>query len=220
MFSGELNPEDTPPAKRHKPDTAQPSDMRPDNEENVNDINPGDDAYDNTPQINPDLVSKEDLIALLRDACSRQNTRQEIRSRPTHTINVGNLEKLQYDISLHDFILWREQWEQTYQLQNIHTFPRVRQVSALKSTFSLNMLEMVNKVLDIPKNGDEEIFPVNILDAIQNNLRATRNVAIDRIEFVQCRQHQGETFDSFYIKLRRLRSFAGSRIVRIYVIIA
>ena len=106
MFSGESNPEDTPPAKRHKPDTAQPSDMRPDNEENVNDINPDDDAYDNTPQINPDLVSKEDLIALLRDAYSRHNTRQEIRSRPTHTINVGNLEKLQYDISLHDFILW------------------------------------------------------------------------------------------------------------------
>ena len=36
------------------------------------------------------------------------------------------------------------------------------------------------------------------------DLRATRNVAIDRIEFVQCRQHPGETFDSFYIRLRRL----------------
>ena len=47
------------------------------------------------------------------------------------------------------------------------------------------MLEMVNKVLNIPENAKCD----DILDAIQNGLRATRNVAIDRIEFVQCRQH-------------------------------
>ena len=73
--------------------------------------------------------------------------------------------------------------QKTYHLQNIHTFPRESQVFALKSTFSLKMLEMVNKVLNIPENAKCD----DILDAIQNGLRATRNVAIDRIEFVQCR---------------------------------
>ena len=47
-------------------------------------------------------------------------------------------------------------------------------------------------------------FPTTFLMLFKKNLRATRNVAIDRIEFVQCHQHQGETFDSFYIRLRRL----------------
>ena len=154
--------ENIPAAKRLRY-TAQPLEARPDIEDNIS----NDNVHDGIPQINPDSVSKEELINLLREAYSRANTQQEIRSRPTHTINVGNMEKLQCDVSLHDFILWREQWEQTYHLQNIHTFPRVSQVSALKSTFSLKMLEMVNKVLSIPKDGSEEIFPDDILNAIQ-----------------------------------------------------
>jgi hypothetical protein len=131
----------------------------------VNDDN-GD--FNDLPLIDPDTVSKEEFIALLRDVTAtlketkRQQSAANSRSKPTHTINVGNLEKLQCDISLHDFILWREQWEQTYHLQNIHTFPRESQVFALKSTFSL---EMVNKVLNIPEDAKRD----DILNASQGS---------------------------------------------------
>jgi hypothetical protein len=43
--------------------------------------------------------------------------------------------------------------------------------------------------------------PEAILDLIYANLRAKRSIAIDRVEFEECRQAVGESFNKFYMRL-------------------
>ena len=43
-----------------------------------------------------------------------------------------------------------------------------------------------------------------ILDKIQCHLRKKRNIALDRVAFARRRQEEAETFDSFFVSLKRL----------------
>ena len=43
-----------------------------------------------------------------------------------------------------------------------------------------------------------------ILDKIQEYLRQKRNVALDRVAFEERKQLEGESFDHFYVSLKKL----------------
>ena len=42
-----------------------------------------------------------------------------------------------------------------------------------------------------------------ILDKIQQYLRQKRNVTLDRVAFEEIKQHHGETFNSFYVAVKK-----------------
>ncbi len=73
-------------------------------------------------------------------------------------------------------------------------------------TLSSAMLQTVESVLGI--NQTSPLSPSDILDKIQQHIRKQRSVALDRMEFEECRQEVNEPFDDFYIKLRRIAEYA------------
>ena len=68
------------------------------------------------------------------------------------------------------------------------------------------MQQIVEVVLNIqPTDG---ATPDQILDQIAQHIRAKRNIALDRVAFEECRQGANESFDEFYVRLRRLADSA------------
>ncbi|KZR98140.1 Uncharacterized protein APZ42_006574, partial [Daphnia magna] len=52
------------------------------------------------------------------------------------------------------------------------------------------------------------LTPDEILDLIADYIRAKRNIALDRVAFDECHQSTSESFEDFYIRLRRLADAA------------
>lgn len=71
---------------------------------------------------------------------------------------------------------------------------------------SNEMLQTVKMVLNIPSTADAS--PDHILNQIRDHIRKKRSVALDRMEFEQCRQERDETLDIFYIRLQRIAACA------------
>ena len=73
--------------------------------------------------------------------------------------------------------------------------------AALRQALGLHMQRVVEIALNIRADGPEK--PDEILDRIYQHLRSKWNVALDRVDFETCTQQAGETFDDFYIRLKR-----------------
>ena len=127
-------------------------------------------------------------------------------------INVSNLEKLDADVTLRDFATWRSKWEDFCTLERIAMYPIKEQVAALRSALKTPMLQVVDMALEIEgerdADGNRVVTPDDILDAIQQHIRSKRNVALDRVDFEECRQAPGEKFDTFFVRLRQLAASA------------
>ena len=126
--------------------------------------------------------------------------RDDRRSR----LNVSNIDKLDADITLRDFITWRGKWEDYCRLDRVSSYPIEEQRSALRMTFSTPMQQVVDMIL---QPGDA-LPPDEILDRIHQYIRSKRSVALDRVEFDECRQTVGESFDDYYIRLQRIAGCA------------
>ena len=127
-------------------------------------------------------------------------------STPTTRINVFNMEKLPSDVSLHDFITWRTKWEDFYQLERLDAHPLTAQMAALRLVLSTQMLQTVTMVLNISPGANTS--PKMVLDALYTHIRDKRSIALDRVELEECRQAQNESFDDFYIRLRKIADCA------------
>ena len=121
---------------------------------------------------------------------------------PKRRINVSSLEKLKGDVTLRDFVAWRCNWDDLYLLENIDEYPLKKQMAALRLVMSTAMLGTVKMLLgDTPA---AETTPANILDLLQQHLRKQWSVALDRVEFENCKQAVGEKFDTFYQRLQKI----------------
>ena len=129
--------------------------------------------------------------------------------RPSvRTINVRGLEKLDKlseDITLQDFEMWRAQWNDFCSINDLSSFPRAQQASALRMAMSMGMLQTVELVLGISPTSNHS--PSYILDRIREHLRKKKSVAVDRLQFEQCNQ-LNETFDQYFIRLKRIAACA------------
>jgi len=68
------------------------------------------------------------------------------------------------------------------------------------------MQQVVEVALNIsPTSGNT---PAQVLDKMYAHIRSKRNVALDRVDFEMCRQERGESFDDFYIRLRKIADCA------------
>ena len=76
------------------------------------------------------------------------------------------------------------------------------QKAHLRSCLSDEMRSHIKCALGISK--DTTLSIKEILDQIENHLRQKRNIALDRVSFVERRQHEGESFDSFYVAIKKL----------------
>ena len=183
-----------------------------------------------------DLTQLQNSLATLNDALEREkeertrerqefldainelrNTRQPPGDNGQRTgngahgdkrrINVSGLDKLSGDISLQDFVAWRCTWRDFCRLERLETYLVEEQAAALRLVLSTQMAQTVQMVLGISSTDD--MSPDVILDRIYKHLREKRSVALDRVEFEQCRQTSGESFDDFYIRLQRIAGCAS-----------
>ena len=110
---------------------------------------------------------------------------------------------LDIDISYSKFISWRESWEDYAMLQKFEKLPLTVQKADFRSCLSEEMRQHLKCAIDIVAD-DENISLKDILDKIQQHLRLKRNEAIDRVAFENLRQDDHQTFDEFYVALKKL----------------
>ena len=117
-------------------------------------------------------------------------------------LDSSSLVKMTADISLADFRSWRNNWNDFCQLNQIDNYTRQEQAAAFRMALDPSMQQTLEIGLNVLP--DAAHTPDEILDGIAVYIRSKRNVALDRVAFDECRQLATETFDQFYIRLRRL----------------
>ena len=155
-----------------------------------------------------DAAHREE-IQLLRDLITgNQNSIQQQPSfpsqaeRPDKPSLTPRPPLLQEDTTYSKFKSWRETWQDYTMLIQLEKLPPGSQRAHLRSCISEEMRSYIKCALGITK--ETEMTVDAILDSIENHLRQRRNIAIDRVAFVERRQQEGESFDSFYVSIKKL----------------
>ncbi|XP_032796134.2 homeotic protein female sterile-like [Daphnia magna] len=121
-------------------------------------------------------------------------------------IDPSGLEKLNGDVQLPQLRTWRNRWNDFRQLNQLSSYPQNEQTAAFRMAVDPSMQQVVEVALNIPPTTP--LTPDEILDLIADYIRAKRNIALDRVAFDECHQSTSESFEDFYIRLRRLADAA------------
>ena len=155
-----------------------------------------------------DAAHREEM-QLLRDLITGNQNR--IQNQPSFPSQAERPDKpsltprpplLQEDTTYSKFKSWRETWQDYTMLIQFEKLPPGSQRAHLRSCISEEMRSYIKCALGI--NKETEMTVDAILDSIENHLRQRRNIAIDRVAFVERRQQEGESFDSFYVSIKKL----------------
>ncbi|EFX69941.1 hypothetical protein DAPPUDRAFT_257720 [Daphnia pulex] len=129
-----------------------------------------------------------------------------IAANQRRRIDPSGLEKLQGDVRLPQLRTWRNRWNDFCQLNQLATYPANEQTAALRMALDPSMQQVVEVALNILPTT--HLTPDEILDQIADYVRAKRNIALDRVAFEEYHQSNTESFEDFYIRLRRLADAA------------
>jgi hypothetical protein len=109
---------------------------------------------------------------------------------------------LDVDITYSKFRAWRNAWNDYAMLQRLEKQPMEVQKADFRCCLSEAMRLHLKCAIDIP---DDNTYTVDeILDRVQDYLRQKRNVALDRVAFEERKQEAGESFDDYYVAIRKL----------------
>ena len=117
-------------------------------------------------------------------------------------IQASRPSTLDIETSYSKFLGWRSSWNDYVMLQKLHQFPIEIQKAQFRSCLSEEMRNLLKCGLDIQDDCTMSID--EILNKIQAYLRQKRNVALDRVAFEERKQQVGETFDQFYVCIKKL----------------
>ena len=126
-------------------------------------------------------------------AANRSTSTNPRASRPS-TLDV--------DVTYSKFRSWRNAWNDYAMLQQLDKQPIEVQKADFRCCLSEEMRIHLKCAIDIEDENDLSV--AEIMDKIQEYLRQKRNVALDRVAFEERRQQNGESFDEFYVSVRRL----------------
>ena len=153
------------------------------------------------------ILSQADIQSLIQAALAvdrATRTEPPTQSEPhiSDTINTSGMEKLAGDISLRDFLIWRQQWDDFSDLANLPRRSARIQMATLRTVMSLDMLGTMSDFLNIDKKTEKTTDEV--LDAIQGLLRTRRSIFADREELRVVTQGPDEPFDKFFMRIKSL----------------
>ena len=146
---------------------------------------------------------QQDATSTIDNNRSRQNPNEssdEVRER--RPIDTSRMEKLQGDISLANFKLWRNRWIDFLNINRIDVYPPAQQNAALRMVMDLTMQRIVEFSIGIKPN--HSLSTNQVLDRIECYIRSKRSIALDLVAFVECSQEPNGFFDDFYIRLKDL----------------
>ena len=154
----------------------------------------------------------EATVGALVQAINGQNNQpqNETDSNSTNVNSIVGKNKLPHpsrppildvDITYSKFLAWKSTWNDYVMLQKLKDFPLEVQKADFRSCLSEEMKTHIKCVIDVHETSQESVD--EILDKIQQFLRQKRNVTLDRVAFEEIKQHHGETFDSFYVAVKK-----------------
>merc|ERR1711911_460848 len=121
------------------------------------------------------------------------------------TFDSNKIEKLTARFSFQEFEKWRRKWNEHCSMSGYARFTRYNQLACFHACIAPDMEETLES-LDITENSTLTVD--EILDVVQEYLRLLRNAVIDRYAFLDCEQREGESFNSFLIRLNTLAASA------------
>jgi hypothetical protein len=121
-------------------------------------------------------------------------------------LDTSGVDKLHGDVTIPLLRSWRNRWNDFVELNQLATYSGSEQMAAFRMALDPAMQQVVEVTLGILPTT--MTTPDAVLDRIADYIRAKRNIALDRVAFEERRQGSSETFDDFYIGLRRLADAA------------
>ena len=80
--------------------------------------------------------------------------------------------------------------------------PQPKQFAALRLSLDDEVLRVLDHTLGVKTDS---VLPVeDIIDKIITHIKDKRNESLRRLEFTNCKQHQGETFENFWVRLKQV----------------
>ena len=126
-------------------------------------------------------------------------------NNPIQRFTTPPLEPLSPQASYHEFLDWRQQWNDMSLLSKLHLSSIPSQLACLRSALSP---EMRTTLISIGVKSMSDLTPDQILDQLQTHLRAQRSVLADRFAFLDAHQQSHETIEEFLRRLVKLRQSA------------
>ena len=114
---------------------------------------------------------------------------------------------LEADVDLSTFKTWRACFNDWATATGIVNEDRERYVAHLRALMSVKMRAALEHAIGV--DASSQLGVKEILDALYQHIRANRNVAIDRVEFEKRTQRPKESFNDYYIDLRKLSQNAA-----------
>ena len=113
---------------------------------------------------------------------------------------------LSADATLRVYEEWKSSWEDYVIMAGLNTHPQRIQLAYLRRCLDSDMKEMLIHSLGVSVNSAMPLC--DIIQLIDNHMRRQRNQTLRRQQFNQCRQAQGQSFDTFYVRLKQMAADA------------
>lgn len=149
----------------------------------------------------------EKFQALLTTVMANNNSNQQTvdgnsESRRIKHPNITRPTQLDVDANYSKFLSWRTAYKDYAMLQKLESMPLAIQRADFRCCLTEQMRIHLKCAIDI--SDDSDLTITQIMDSIQKYLRQKRNVALDRVAFDERTQEKGETFDEYYVVVRKL----------------
>lgn len=106
--------------------------------------------------------------------------------------------------SLREFSSWRDKFKGYALLTGLNDLPQDSQTAALMSLLDDQWTRVLRHGLDVDISTSDTTA---IIDSMERHLREQRNIILDRRDFFNRQQEDGEPFDDFLVALREIAQF-------------
>ena len=115
---------------------------------------------------------------------------------------VQSPDKLKLDVTLREAQEWKSKWNDYATLTDLHKLPQPKQFASLRMCLNDEVLRVLDHTLGV--KADSTLPVEDIIHKIITHIKDQRNESLRRLEFTNCKQHQGETFDKFWVRLKQI----------------
>ena len=111
-------------------------------------------------------------------------------------------DKLRLDVTLRGAQEWKLKWSDYATLIDLHKFTQPKQFAVLRLCLDDEVLRVLDHTLGV--KPDSTIPVEDIIQKIISHIKDERNESLRRLEFTNCKQQPGETFDAFWVRLKQI----------------
>ena len=115
---------------------------------------------------------------------------------------IQSPDKLRLDATLRGAQEWKMKWSEYATIIDLHTFPQPKQFAVLRLCLDDEVLRILDHTLGV--KPDSTLPVEDIIDRIISHIRDQRNESLRRLEFTNCKQHPGEKFDAYWVRLKQI----------------